>query len=85
VVGATWPEELAVARQLAPQANFLIPGVGAQGGSLATAVQHGPDALCGPVISASRTILYAGGGEQFADAARTAALALRNEINALRP
>lgn len=84
VVGATYPEELAIARQLAPRANFLIPGVGAQGGDLATAVAHGPDPLCGPVINASRSILYANLAGDFAAAARAAALALRDEINALR-
>jgi len=84
VVGATYPEELAIARRLAPGANFLIPGIGAQGGDLATAVQHGPDAVAGPLISASRSILYASGGEDFAEAARQAASKLRDEINALR-
>jgi orotidine-5'-phosphate decarboxylase len=84
VVGATWPEELRVARTLAPRANFLIPGIGAQGGDLAAAVQHGPDAVAGPVISASRTILYAGGGPDFDQAARAAALRLRDQINHAR-
>lgn len=84
VVGATYPQELAVARELAPHANFLIPGVGAQGGSLATAVQFGPDAVCGPVISASRSIIYASMQGDFAQAARSAAQALRDSINALR-
>ncbi len=84
VVGATYPEEMAIARRLAPEANFLIPGIGAQGGDLATAVQHGPDALAGPLISASRSIIYASGGENFAEAAREAALNLRNQINDLR-
>lgn len=84
VVGATYPEELAIARRLAPEANFLIPGIGAQGGDLATAVKYGPDAVAGPLISASRSILYASGGEDFAEAARQAALTLRDEINALR-
>lgn len=84
VIGATYPEELAVARQLAPKANFLIPGIGAQGGDLAAAVQHGPDAVAGPLISVSRSIIYASGGEDFAEAARAAALALRDQINVLR-
>jgi len=53
-------------------------------GDLATAVQYGPDTFAGPLISASRSIIYASGGEDFAKAARTAALALRNEINTLR-
>jgi orotidine-5'-phosphate decarboxylase len=84
VVGATYPEELAVARRLAPRASFLIPGVGAQGGDLAAAVAHGMHEGIGPVISASRSILYAAPGSDFVDAARAAALALREEINTLR-
>ena len=84
VVGATYPEELAVARELAPKANFLIPGIGAQGGSLEAAVRFGPDELAGPVISASRSILYADMSGDFAAAARQAADSLRRQINALR-
>jgi orotidine-5'-phosphate decarboxylase len=84
VVGATYPQELAMARKMAPTANFLIPGIGAQGGDLATAVQYGPDAVAGPVISASRSILYAAMTADFATAARAAALELRDQINAAR-
>jgi orotidine-5'-phosphate decarboxylase len=84
VLGATYAEEMAVARQLAPNANFLIPGIGAQGGNLATAVRYGPDSVAGPVISASRSIIYASAGLDFAEAARTAAQTLRAEINAVR-
>jgi orotidine-5'-phosphate decarboxylase len=84
VVGATYPEELQIARELAPEANFLIPGVGAQGGSLETAVHFGPDATAGPVINSSRGILYASTGVDFVDAARKAAQTLRDQINAIR-
>lgn len=84
VVGATYPGELAVARALAPEANFLIPGIGAQGGNLEAAVRHGPDALAGPVISASRSIIYASMAEDFSVAARSAARDLRERINRLR-
>jgi orotidine-5'-phosphate decarboxylase len=84
VVGATYPEELAVARQLAPAASFLIPGIGAQGGELDAAVRYGPDAAAGPVINASRQVLYASAGEEFAAAARAAARELRDAINAKR-
>lgn len=84
VVGATYPEELAMARQMAPAANFLIPGIGAQGGDLKTAVGHGPDTAAGPVISASRSIMYASAKSDFAQAAREAALALRDQINQAR-
>ncbi len=84
VVGATYAEELAVARQLAPDANFLIPGIGAQGGNLEAAVRHGPDTTAGPVISASRSIIYASMAEDFGAAARSAAGRLREQINLLR-
>ena len=84
VMGATWPEELAMARQLAPQANFLIPGIGAQGGDLAAAVAYGADAVAGPVINSSRSIIFASQGLDFADAAREAAEKLRGEINVAR-
>jgi orotidine-5'-phosphate decarboxylase len=80
VVGATYPEELAVAREMAPGANFLIPGVGAQGGDLAAAARYGPDTTAGPVINASRGIIYASAEADFAAAARAAALALRERI-----
>lgn len=84
VVGATYPEALAAARAMAPTANFLIPGVGAQGGDLAAAVQYGPDAVAGPVISASRSIIFAGSGLDFAEKAHAAAADLRDQINHLR-
>ena len=84
VVGATYPEELAVARQVTPAANFLIPGVGAQGGDLKAAVRYGPDALAGPVINASRSVIYASAGVDFAEAARAAAQKLREQLNGLR-
>ena len=85
VVGATYPEELARLREIAPDLPFLIPGIGAQGGNLAAAVAHGPTADgLGPVINSSRAILYASQGPDFAGAARAAALALRDRINQLR-
>lgn len=84
VIGATYPQELALARQLAPTASFLIPGIGAQGGDLVTAVRYGPDAVAGPVINAGRSILYASAGLDFAEAARAEALQLRDAINHIR-
>jgi orotidine-5'-phosphate decarboxylase len=85
VVGATRPQELEHIRELAPALLFLVPGVGAQGGDVAAPVRHGPTAKgTGPIINASRSILYASGREDFAQAARAAALKLRDEINALR-
>ncbi len=84
VVGATYPEELAIARRLAPQANFLIPGIGAQGGDLAAAVQHGANTMAGPVINASRGVIYASAQADFADASRNAAKSLRDQLNQAR-
>jgi orotidine-5'-phosphate decarboxylase len=84
VVGATFPEELSVARAMAPQASFLIPGIGAQGGNLEAAVRYGPNNTAGPVINASRGVIYASAKEDFAQAARKEAMNLRNQINDLR-
>lgn len=85
VVGATYPEELETLRQAAQCMPFLIPGIGAQGGSLAEAVLHGPTAEgVGPVINSSRGILFASQGADFAEAARRAALELRAQINTQR-
>jgi len=85
VVGATYPQELKRIRSLAPDLPFLVPGVGAQGGDLAATVRHGPTADgLGPVVNASRSILYASGRTDFAEAARAAAIKLRDEINAMR-
>jgi len=81
VVGATFPEQLRDTRVANPSAVFLIPGIGAQGGSIADAVAFGRnDAGVGPLINASRSILYASGKEDFADAARTATMKMRDEI-----
>jgi orotidine-5'-phosphate decarboxylase len=84
VVGSTYPQELAVARELAPTANFLIPGIGVQGGNLEAAVRYGRDAVAGPLISASRSIIYAAKSVELAGAAREAAQQLRAQINDMR-
>lgn len=81
VVGATYPADLERLRALAPDLPFLIPGVGAQGGDLGAAVRFGPTAQgLGPAISASRAVLYASQGEDFASAARAEAERLRAGI-----
>jgi orotidine-5'-phosphate decarboxylase len=88
VVGATYPRELAEIRQIVGEMPFLVPGVGAQGGDVAQVVRNGQTpAGTGLIVSSSRGILYASTGSDFATAARAAALALRDEINAhrLRP
>ncbi|MFC1953877.1 orotidine-5'-phosphate decarboxylase, partial [Chloroflexota bacterium] len=82
VVGATYPEELKLIRQMQPDMPILIPGIGAQGGDLALSVNYGIDAQGEKaIINSSRQILYASRGEDFAEAARQAALKVRDEIN----
>jgi orotidine-5'-phosphate decarboxylase len=78
VVGATYPGELSVVRGAVGDLPILVPGVGAQGGDAAAAVEAGatPDGR-GLIISASRSVLYAGSGDDFAEAARQAVLDLQ--------
>ena len=85
VVGATYPRELAEVRALVGDMPLLVPGVGAQRGDIAQVVQNGQTARgTGLIISSSRAILYASGGEDFASAARAATQQLRGEINSRR-
>lgn len=71
VAGATHPVELGQIRQIAPDLPLLIPGVGAQGGELSLVLQNGLDAQGqGVLINASRSIIYASKGADFAEAAR---------------
>jgi orotidine-5'-phosphate decarboxylase len=85
VVGATYPQELQMVRAVAGDLPILVPGIGAQGGDLAAVVRAGMDSQRGGlVISASRSILYASNGPDFAEAARHEAQRLRDEIERLR-
>lgn len=85
VVGATYPQELAEIRGIAPLAPILVPGIGAQGGDLEATVRAGLDADgFGLLLSASRAVLYAASGPDFARAARAAAIALRDAIERVR-
>jgi orotidine-5'-phosphate decarboxylase len=78
VVGATYPSELGSIRKIAPSLPILIPGVGAQGGDVEASARN---AAGGPfVMNSSRAIIYASSGADFADAARRAALQLRDQI-----
>jgi len=82
VVGATYPEELRLIRQSHPDMPLLIPGIGAQGGELASAVRYGVNAQGEKaIISSSRQIIYASSEKDFAQAARRVASELRNQIN----
>jgi orotidine-5'-phosphate decarboxylase len=85
VVGATYPDELKTIRQQHPDMPILIPGIGAQGGDVAATVKFGVSARGDKaIINSSRQILYASKGRDFAEAARRAALTLRDEINKYR-
>lgn len=85
VVGATWPAQLREVRAIVGDLPFLVPGVGAQGGDVEAVVANGCTADgTGLLVSSSRAILYAGCGDDFADAAREAARSLRDAINAAR-
>lgn len=82
VVGATYPRELKEVRAIAGNIPFLVPGIGAQGGDIEAAVTNGKTTQgTGMIINASRAILYASLGHDFAEAARETARMLRNEIN----
>jgi orotidine-5'-phosphate decarboxylase len=80
VVGATQTAELTRIRELAPDNFLLVPGVGAQGGSLTDVSRLGLTKAGGLLVNASRSILYASGGADFADRARDEAKALQGEM-----
>ena len=90
VVGATFPEEIARVRELAPTVPLLIPGVGAQGGDAVATVKAGlktdaQGAITGTIIvNSSRAVLYASSGDDFASAARRVAQQTRDALNAAR-
>ena len=86
VVGATWPAQLGEVRAIVGERMpLLVPGVGAQGGDVQAVVRNGigGDGY-GLLVSSSRALLYASGGEDYAAAAASAARALRDAINRAR-
>jgi len=85
VAGATWPEQIARVREICPDQVILVPGVGAQQGALEAATEAAMDhAASGFLINASRGVLYASRGDDYAAAARKEAQRLRNRINVMR-
>ncbi len=82
VVGATRPENLKAVRALVPDHFLLIPGVGAQGGSMADVCAYGLNSQCGLLVNSSRGIIYAGKGKDFASMAARAAKELQQEMEA---
>lgn len=83
VVGATQADELARIRALVPEHFLLVPGVGAQGGDLAAVSKAGMNRSCGLLVNASRSILYASDGLDFAKDAAREAQQLQRQMAAL--
>lgn len=85
VVGATYPEQIAEVRQQVKDMPLLIPGIGAQGGDLSKVLENGlDDTRAGLLINASRSIMYADSGKDFAKYAGLEAKRLCDQINQLR-
>jgi orotidine-5'-phosphate decarboxylase len=80
VVGATKSIEFTNIRAYAPDNFLLVPGVGAQGGSLEDVCKYGMTKDCGLLVNSSRSIIYASNGEDFANAARAEALKLQQQM-----
>ncbi len=83
VVGATKADYLKKVRELAPNHFLLIPGVGAQGGSLQEVAKNGMTKDCGLLVNSSRGIIFSSNNKDFAKKARIKALELQQEMNDL--
>ena len=81
VVGATHPENFKEIRDIVPDHFLLVPGVGAQGGSLEEVAKYGLNKSCGLLVNSSRGIIYKSNGKDFAAAARSAALELQTQMD----
>lgn len=82
VVGATKSTEFINIRKYAPDNFLLVPGIGAQGGSLEDVCRYGMTKDCGLIVNASRSIIYASNGEDFAEAARAEAQRMQKQMEA---
>lgn len=83
VVGATKAEYLAEIRKIIPDSFLLVPGVGAQGGSLEDVCKFGMNANVGLLVNSSRGIIYASNGEDFAEAAKQNAKVIQQQMEAI--
>ena len=83
VVGATRAELLTKIRAIVPNSFLLIPGVGAQGGSLADVAKYGMNDTCGLLVNSSRGIIFASQGEDFAEVAKAESIKIQQEMEAL--
>ncbi len=80
VVGATKADKMLKIREIAPEHFLLVPGVGAQGGSLEEVSKYGMNKQCGLLVNSSRAIIYASSGYDFAQAATKEAQAVQQEM-----
>ena len=83
VVGATKAEMLGDVRRIIPGSFLLVPGVGAQGGSLEEVCKHGLNKDCGLLVNSSRGIIYASNGSDFAEAAKRETQKLQQQMAAV--
>lgn len=83
VVGATRAEMLTDVRRIIPNHFLLVPGVGAQGGSLKEVAEFGMNKKCGLIVNASRSIIFASISDDFAEAAAKEAAKIQKEMEAL--
>ena len=83
VVGATKAEMLEDVRKIVPEHFLLVPGIGAQGGSLQEVAAHGMNSQCGLLVNSSRAIIYADSTPAFADAVRAEARRVQQEMAVL--
>lgn len=85
VAGATRGEMLQDVRRIIPEHFMLVPGVGAQGGTLADVAHYGMNSQCGVIVNSSRGIIHASSEDDFAQAARSKAQALQSEMSTYLP
>ncbi|MCT4674333.1 MAG: orotidine-5'-phosphate decarboxylase [Prolixibacteraceae bacterium] len=83
VVGATKAESLTDIRSIIPDSFLLVPGVGAQGGSLAEVAKYGINNKCGLLVNSSRGIIYAGKDKDYALFARGEAMKIQTEMSTI--
>lgn len=83
VVGATQGQLFEDIRRIAPDHFLLVPGIGAQGGSLEEVCRYGMNSQCGLIVNSSRAIIYASNGEDFAERAAEAAHKVADEMKVM--
>lgn len=83
VVGATHPEAFESIRKIVPRHFLLVPGVGAQGGSIEAVCEYGLNDECGLIINSSRAIIYASQQDDFAQAAGAKAKSIAERMSAI--